>query len=247
MPRVSRRSEGFIQYHFTNTRIHAFTSTRKFNARFEEEAPGERLGLTQALKLNPEFLVGAEQTHGTDIQIVDKTEAGRGSIHKTNAYQGVDGFITVSPEVALSVKTADCLPLFLVDSKMPALCLIHSGWKGAKNGIAEKGVALLWKLYGIEPSGLEAILGPVIRYEDYEVGDNFQTFFPGFVTRPTLESKFHFDLPGYVKKRLVESGLKEENILDTGLSTVREPQDFFSYRREGASAGRMLSLLWMEN
>jgi len=247
-PRLSlnRLSNGFYQYFFSDPRIRAFTATREFNARFEEEAPGERKRLFDALNLSPSQAVGACQTHGNRIQIIDRSHQGRGAIREMDAFPGTDGFIAQEPGVVLTIKTADCLPLFIADPSTLAVSVIHAGWKGLYSGIVEKGLRALKGQYGSDPAELEAVLGPCIRFEDYEVGEEFRKYFPDHVKSIKGSSKPHFDLPGAARERLLHAGFREEHILDSGLSTVGNVQDFFSYRREGAASGRLLSLIWRE-
>ena len=243
-PRFSRSSNGFYQYFFSDTRIKAYTSTRIFNGRFEEEAPGERQRIFDALKISASDVVGACQTHETRIERVDLSSKGLGGLLESDAFRGTDGFTTGDPGVILSIKTADCLPLFLADPATGACSVIHAGWKGLKAGIVENGIAILKGCCGSNAVNLEAVIGPVIRREDYEVGEEFSRYFPEDVYPKSESSKFCFDLPNACRRRLLQAGLREENILDPGLSTVGNPEDFFSYRREGETSGRMLSLMW---
>jgi len=67
------------------------------------------------------------QTHGDKIVVID---------HQTPAITQIgDGLITNIPGRALSIKTADCFPLFLYDPKQQVIGLIHVGWLGANRGI----------------------------------------------------------------------------------------------------------------
>jgi len=243
-PRFSRSSDGFYQYFFSNPKIKAYTSTRIFNGRFDEEAPGERQRIFDALKVSGSDVVGACQTHETRVELVDPSCKGLGGLREADAFQGTDGFVTRDSGVILSIKTADCLPLFLADPATGVFSVIHAGWKGLKAGIAEKGIAILKDRCGSDAVSLEAVIGPVIRREDYEVGEEFLTYFPGDVHPKAGSKKFSFDLPNACRRRLVQAGLLEDNILDPGLSTVGDSGDFFSYRREGEKSGRMLSLMW---
>lgn len=243
-PRFSRSADGFYQYFFSDPKIRAYTSTRAFNGRFEEEAPGERQRLFETLKVSASDVVGACQIHGTQVQVVDISHKGLGGLRETNAFQRTDGFVSRDAGVILSIKTADCLPLFLADPSTRAIAVIHAGWKGLKSGIVECGIATLKERYALDVSRLEAVIGPVIRREDYEVGEEFRRYFPEDVYSRSKPSKFCFDLPNACRRRLIQAGLREENILDPGLSTAGNPNDFFSYRREGEVSGRMLSLMW---
>src|SRR5205814_7651309 len=51
-----------------------------------------------------------------------------------------DGLISDTPGLLLSVLTADCLPVILVDPKRRAVGVFHAGWRGTLKRIVEKGV-----------------------------------------------------------------------------------------------------------
>jgi len=259
-PRILNPSGGFYWFQFEDPRIRAAVSTRLFDARFEEEAPGARRRLLAACRLEPRQTVGAEQVHGTTIQIIGPREAGRGALARRDAFPATDGFLTTSSGIALTIKTADCLPVFLCDPASGALALLHVGWRGARAGIMATGLVMMRGLAAGESARFEAVIGPCLRSEDYEVGPEFLEYFPGFTAPFGKEGRLHFDLPGYAVQELLKGGVREENILDTGLSTGQNTRSgfmtertdetasevFYSYRREGGQTGRMMSLLWRE-
>ncbi len=93
-----------------------------------------------------------------------------------------DGVITRTPGLLLVVKTADCLPLLIVDPKQRAIGAIHAGWRGTVKRIAEKGVGEMRRQFGSEPADLLVAIGPGIRQCCYTVGEEvreqFATQFP---------------------------------------------------------------------
>jgi hypothetical protein len=92
-----------------------------------------------------------------------------------------DGLLTNTPGILLSIRTADCLPIMLVDVKRHALGVLHAGWRGTLKRIAEKGVGEMRRSFGSRPEDLRAALGPAIHRCCYEVGEDvreqFQTQF----------------------------------------------------------------------
>ncbi len=92
-----------------------------------------------------------------------------------------DGLVTDVPGRLLAIRTADCLPLLLVDKKKRAIGAFHAGWRGTLKRIAEKGVGEMRHWFGSEPRDLEAAIGPGIHGCCYEVGeevrDRFQSQF----------------------------------------------------------------------
>jgi hypothetical protein len=93
-----------------------------------------------------------------------------------------DALLTDQAGILLSVRTADCLPVLLVDPKHRAVAAVHAGWRGALARIVEKAVGEMRRVYASEPQNLFAVLGPSIRACCYEVGEEvveaFQRRFP---------------------------------------------------------------------
>jgi hypothetical protein len=77
------------------------------------------------------------------------------------------------------VRTADCLPVLLVDPKRRAVGAVHAGWRGALTRIVEKAVGEMRRVYGSDPPSLLAVLGPSIRTCCYEVGQQLEEAFQG--------------------------------------------------------------------
>jgi len=81
-----------------------------------------------------------------------------------------DALMTDVPGLLLVIRTADCLPVFLVDAKNRAASAVHCGWRGTEKRILEKAVQAMGRAYGSEPGAMLAALGPCIGSACYEVG-----------------------------------------------------------------------------
>jgi hypothetical protein len=88
-----------------------------------------------------------------------------------------DGLVTDAPGCLLAIRTADCLPLLLVDKKRRAIGAFHAGWRGTLQRIAEKGVGEMRRWFGSAPRDLEAAIGPGIHACCYEVGEEVREKF----------------------------------------------------------------------
>jgi copper oxidase (laccase) domain-containing protein len=100
-----------------------------------------------------------EQVHGTEVART------RGA---SRCYRGVDGLVAGSAEAGLLVRTADCLPVYVRaadDGAEPSRALIHAGWRGLVNGVVPR------TLEEFFDGPVELFVGPHIRTDDYEVGD----------------------------------------------------------------------------
>lgn len=186
------------------------------------------------LDLSKLFLV--KQVHGESIVRVTPKTSSTGAMM-------ADGLITNVPGAVIGVLTADCLPVFLWDSKSQAVGVAHSGWRGALHGIAPKMVAAFQQNFGSRARDIQIAFGPCIRPAAYEVGEEFDAMFPGFYQASAVEKKGFFDLAGYVRKSLLEAGIAPDQIEDAGYCTFKDNQFFYSYRRENQTNERILSVI----
>ncbi len=81
-----------------------------------------------------------------------------------------DAAVTRAAGLLLSVQTADCLPILLVDAKRRAVAAVHAGWRGTLQRITEKTLGRMRMLYGTRPAEVLAAIGPGIGACCYEVG-----------------------------------------------------------------------------
>ena len=145
-----------------------------------------------------------------------------------------DALVTNTPGIALGVSTADCGPVLFVDPEARVIGGAHAGWKGALTGVLESTIAAMERL-GASRSGIIAAIGPLIRQESYEVGNEFVARFieadadnAMFFMPSVREGHAMFDLAGFIRMRLETAGILM--IDDLGLDTYVDER-FFSYRR----------------
>jgi len=151
-----------------------------------------------------------------------------------------DGVLTCVPGLTLLVFSADCLPIFYTAGEWVGL--VHAGWRGTKAGIASKMLKHILEKSGVSVSKVRVIFGPRIGPDAYEVGEEFAQHFP----KESLyrhKGKLHFDLGDENRRQLLEAGLSYRHILDHGICTVEENADFYSFRKEGDKAGRIISFI----
>ena len=70
----------------------------------------------------------------------------------------------------LTIKTADCTPVLVVDIKRRVVGAFHAGWRGTAARVVEKGIGEMRRQFGTDPSDLRAAIGPCIRKCCYIVG-----------------------------------------------------------------------------
>jgi len=192
--------------------------------------------LYRDLAVNRENAVGLKQCHSDRIALVH--EGLLEEIPET------DALITDAKGVLLTIRTADCVPVFVFDSENQVIALIHAGWKGAQLGIVKKTVAELVLKKGTRVQNLQVAFGPSIRACCYEFDPNHVAEFRPFV-KP-VNGKYHFNLLDYLIQELTGLGISKSSIFDSGICTFCNPEDFFSYRRDRDNPGRMISFLMLK-
>ena len=75
------------------------------------------------------------------------------------------------PGLLLSMAFGDCLPIILADTRVPAVALVHAGWRGSVAGVALRAWETLAAL-GARPETTTAYLGPAIGPCCYQVGED---------------------------------------------------------------------------
>lgn len=189
-------------------------------------------------------LVTLYQVHSAEAIAVEKP-------WDIGANPRADGLVTRIPGIALGILTADCAPVLMFDAEAKVIGAAHAGWQGALSGIVESVLSAMTRL-GAQISRVQAVVGPSIGPDAYEVGPEFHARFVAaeaenarFFGRSGPTAQWHFDLPAYVAHGLNRAGAGSVDIL--GRCTYRGEEDFFSYRRtthrKERDYGRQLSVI----
>jgi YfiH family protein len=195
------------------------------------------------LNLRDTTLATMRQIHSDRIHIIKEVP------DKWNPPQG-DALVTGVQGIALAVRTADCLPVLIADSKKPVIAAVHSGWRGTLQQIAFHTVREVQRTFSCNPADLRVAVGPGIRFCCFEVEQDvynlFEKIYPGspvFASSPVHPGKFHIDLPQIIHMQLCRAGLNPDYIYDLGLCTCCNTDIFFSHRAEGERSGRMMAVI----
>jgi YfiH family protein len=148
-----------------------------------------------------------------------------------------DALLTDVAGLWVGVKTADCVPILLVDTRTRAVAAIHAGWRGTVARIAEKTAVAMMARWGSRPSDLQAAIGPGIGKCCFEVGPEVAIEFGQAAIRT------YIDLPESNRRQLIEAGVVSKTIYTAKLCTVCHPAEFHSFRRDREKAGRMISVI----
>jgi YfiH family protein len=151
-----------------------------------------------------------------------------------------DAIVTRMRALAIGVSTADCGPVLLADPRAHVVGAAHAGWRGALAGVVEAAVDAMERL-GAARAQIRAVIGPMIRQANYEVGPDLIARFAAedpvsnrFFAPAARQNHAMFDLAGYIGSRLARAGIRQ--IEDVGLCTYADAERFFSFRRSSHRA-----------
>ena len=185
---------------------------------------------------SPAGVIFPKQVHGDAVWMVSGDEvAERGG-------READAVVTARTGVPIAVRTADCLPLLLFAPRRRVVAAVHAGWNSTLLGIARRTVGVLRGEYGVDPAALRAVVGPCIRRDSYQVGEEFRRYFPEDVR--VMPGGLYLDLPAANIRQLLQAGMAAANIYDSGLDTFSDP-GLHSFRRDGERAGRLIHVIML--
>ncbi|OGX38558.1 MAG: hypothetical protein A3G91_02640 [Omnitrophica WOR_2 bacterium RIFCSPLOWO2_12_FULL_50_9] len=234
---------------FFPPQVVTLTSDRSMDFQLPEESPvlspaqreflARQLGFKLPAAGSPRGEVFTiRQVHGNRIVV-----AGTESFRISNAPEEADGILTDVPGLPIAVRTADCLPVFIYDPRHEGIGLIHAGWRGTRQQILGETLALMRRHWNSRPADLRIAFGPAIRVCCYQVGQQFREYFPEETVQ--RDNGYFLDLPAVNKNQILRLGVEARHVFDSAVCTCCEPA-YFSHRREGEAAGRMISLMMLK-
>ena len=186
------------------------------------------------------------QTHSNKVVVINDLNK---NIQRINS----DALVTNKKNIAISVLTADCVPILIYDEVNQIIGSVHAGWRGAINGIIENTLSEITKIS--KDGKINVAIGPCIDVNNYEVGQEFYDMFikvtkknEGFFLH-TKKNKFLFDLRKYVNSKFEK--LKINHVENIDFDTFSENENFFSFRRSEQrnekDYGRCISVISLIN
>lgn len=225
---------------------HCFT-LKNLNFRDKKADDENYKKICEALDLDYKNIVAPKQTHTNVVKIVDKDNI-------SADFEEVDGLITNEKNKALALKFADCTAILLYDPVKNVIGDIHSGWRGTVNKIGKIAVEKMIKEQGCNPQNIICCIAPTIRKCHFQVEEDVKDLFMDAFNDESIvkkdkvisgKQKYYIDSVTANIKMLKECGLKEENIIDSGICTVCNSELFHSYRAEKENAGRNVAIMCM--
>ena len=176
--------------------------------------------------ISPGQIVAAQLEHSDKVAVVGREYAG-------HTLSGIDGIVTNSRNLFLTVTVADCMPVYFYDYSARAVGLAHVGWRGLKAGLLGKMWATLSARYKVQPKDLRVYFGPHIRDCHFEVQDDVIAYFQKIPDAVSSESGRRFlNLEKAAKFILTRYGVEKKNIESDPHCTYCHNDKYFSFRRD---------------
>ena len=209
----------------------------------EDEADNVTLNLTRIANyfgLPTERLATVCQVHGCEVVNADEA-LDLSALRERQA----DALFATRDDCALSVRTADCIPILVGCRATGAAAAIHAGWRGIVARVVPKAISHLLSK-GARPDALIVGIGPHIRAAAFEVSVDvaaaLEASSPGSgAVDANMGTRPHVHLGRLVLAQLEELGIYSDQVDDLGSCTFTNQQEYFSYRRDGRISGRQLS------
>lgn len=164
-----------------------------------------------------------------------------------------DALFTRVRRRAVTVMTADCLPVLILNPKF--VLAIHAGWRGVKNEIVLKSLQNMG--FG-DGENTFALIGPHIQsqsfevdkslaeefqqqYQVYRIADTDKSVEPPVVLPHARPDKAYVDLKTITMRQLLLGGIARQRIFTLDFDTMTDRR-FASHRRDkGHNVGRNFS------
>lgn len=166
-----------------------------------------------------------------------------------------DAIFAQYPKQAVWVASADCVPVLIADTQTKSVAAIHAGWRGTACKILPQAIAE-FQAAGSQLIDLRIAMGPAISGEVYQVSSDValrlgMTILPiqtaagveeglaalfDLAESPVLPDpepdKVRVDVRQVNALQLERLGISREQVAISPHCTYREPESFFSYRRD---------------
>lgn len=205
--------------------------------------------IADAIGFSAKDIVKGHQTHTTNIRIATKADCGKG-LYFPQEYTDVDGLVTNEPGIVLATYYADCVPLYIVDTKNRAIGLSHSGWRGTVGKMGKVTIEVMHKTYGTEPKDVVVCIGPSICQKCYEISEDvakeFMNAFPDNICDILINKgngKYQLNLWKCNQLVFQEAGVDILNIHTTDICTCCNPDTLFTHRGHHGKRGNLAAFL----
>lgn len=229
----------------------------KLESRECEEVIENYKKLCDAIDCSYIDLVKPNQNHTDKIKLVNKKIKINEPDINLEEYKNTDGLITNKENIVLSTTNADCILLLFYDPVKKVIANTHSGWRGTLQRISVKTIEKMKNEFGCRPEDIICCIAPSIRKCHFEVEKDVKEMFvkefndleeiDEIIEETIPNKKWHIDTVLINKIILKIAGLKQENIVDSGICSVCHSDIIHSYRAEGENYNLNTALIERRN
>lgn len=250
------------QLHYQNKRVEAFVFGKSSLSSLDsisdsnERKIAEREFVAKSLNLPIGRVILLDQVHGFDC-----VRIGPHDLPCTNTlFTKADGLVTTEKNVALVIRTADCLPVFMyaqaddleAENGGAMVGLLHAGWRGLVKGLIPHSIGMALHLKDRAKhekidlgSSLYFHAGPYIPGSKYQVGFDVSSHFPLSKKDESNVGKAYLDLYENARWLIGETMMGKNVEFDDPFNVVENNdnlyEQFYSHRR--GEAGRNLNVI----
>lgn len=220
----------------------------------KEDVLINRERLAKAVGMPLDSWVYAEQVHGNEVEVLHRSDRGKGIHSRESAIQAKDAFITQDTGLCMAALFADCVPLYFYDPVHEVIGLAHAGWKGTVREIAAVTMAKMQHHYDSKPHEVIAVIGPSIGICCFEVDEIVMSKVWEMFSRDRIEKggsktlfhekkngKYLLNLQEMNRQIMIKAGILPSHIEVTDYCTSCRTDLFFSHRKENGKTGRMVA------
>lgn len=198
----------------------------------------------QNLHARSELLESLTASRVSALHLVSQVH-GNKVIKTSDAHPGVtvlgegDALATDRPGIALGIRVADCVPVFLYNPERHCGALVHAGREGTRSGISRGTASVLRQEFGADPATTLGLIGPSAGPCCYEVDEQTANRCSDSGLRVSGRM---VDLWASNRDQLVQAGLRPGNIDVTHVCTICG-RAFHSHRRTGTRERNLAVLM----
>ena len=193
-------------------------------------------------------IVKPNQKHTNNVKIANSKINKDKPDFTVEEYKKTDGIVTKKEKLALSTTNADCILLLFFDPVKKIIANVHSGWRGTLQRIAVKTVEKMVGEFNCNTQDIICCICPSIRKCHFEVKEDVEILFrkefqdlqehmKDIIEEKIPDESWYIDTVLINKILLKKKGLKEENIIDSGICSVCNEDIIHSYRVEREKFG----------
>ncbi len=192
----------------------------------------EKEFLVDTTDLTKDQIFFLKQEHSSVCHLINKE-----SIKKNKDkiyYAKGDALYTQDANLLLVIRTADCLPFFVIlefskkkEKQQTWIALIHAGWRGLQKNIIYNCLMQMFTKCAIALSELSSLKlrcfsGPYAGRSRYEVGADVASIFPDAIQNCQDSNRHFLDL-GQVAKKQIQDALKSYTLSMYRDASVNQP------------------------